>query len=493
MANENIVIVGGGLAGLSTACYALANGWKATIVEHNERLGGVCTAWRRGPYLIDGCIHWLTGGPFAAIYDELGIVPPVETRSLREFMTLRARDGGWSLTIGADLEKLRRDLHSLAPEDSVEIDRMIEGARRVADLSPGIDHPPELATLRDRVRSAWEMRHELGVLTHFHGSVEEFARAHFRSSRLRSVLTQFMPPTAPMLFALMILGYLDRGWLSRPLGGTERFRDALVSRFESLGGIARLGATVEEIVVHGDRAHGVRLADGSLVDADVVVSTASMPETVLHMLGGRYGADDVRRKMAAWKMFDPIALVSYGVALPLADVPSTFVAFDMPSFTVGGVPNDHIYVRVYNDDPSFAPPGHCVVQLMLATDYDFWAKRGSDYAAAKDEVARTGLELLAPHLPGIADAVRMVDVATPMTFWRAARSWRGAFEGWQPTKETFFGHVEKTLLGLEGFYMAGQWVEPGGGVPTALMSGRQLVQIMCARKGRAFVPRPTCA
>ena len=32
-------------------------------VRHNLELGGVCTAWHRGPYLIDGCIHWLTGGP----------------------------------------------------------------------------------------------------------------------------------------------------------------------------------------------------------------------------------------------------------------------------------------------------------------------------------------------------------------------------------------------------------------------------------------------
>jgi phytoene dehydrogenase-like protein len=489
MGNRSIVVVGGGLAGLSTACYALANGWEVTIVEHNETLGGVCTAWRRGPYLMDGCIHWLTGGPFTAIYEELGIVPPVEVHALREFMTLRARDGGWSLTIGCDLETLRRDLRRLAPEDGSEIDRMIDGARRVADLSPGIDRPPELTGLRDRLRSLWEMRHEIGVLAHFRGSVEEFGRAHLRSPRLRSVLSQFMPPDAPMLFALMILGYLERGWLSRPLGGTERFRDALVRRFEHLGGIARLRATVEEVVVRHDRACGVRLADGTIVDADIVVSTSSMPETVLQLLGGRYGADGLRHRMDEWKLFDAIVLLSYGVALPLQDVPSSLVVFDMPSFLVGGFPNDHLYVRVYNDDPSFAPPGHSVVQLMLATDYDWWAKRGSDYAAAKEDVARRGIELLAPHVPGIADAVRVVDVATPITFWRSARSWRGAFEGWKPTTETFFGHVDKTLPGLDAFYMAGQWVEPGGGVPTALMSGRQLVQILCAREGRTFVPQ----
>jgi phytoene dehydrogenase-like protein len=87
--------------------------------------------------------------------------------------------------------------------------------------------------------------------------------------------------------------------------------------------------------------------------------------------------------------------------------------------------------------------------------------------------------------------VRMLDMATPLTFWRHARSWRGAYEGWMPSSDAFFGHVAKTLPGLQDFYMAGQWVEPGGGVPTALMSGRQLVQILCEREGRTFFTQRT--
>lgn len=52
---------------LSAGCYARINEFDVTIVEHNLSLGGVCTAWHRGAYLVDGCIHWLTGGPFMEI------------------------------------------------------------------------------------------------------------------------------------------------------------------------------------------------------------------------------------------------------------------------------------------------------------------------------------------------------------------------------------------------------------------------------------------
>ena len=81
----------------------------------------------------------------------------------------------------------------------------------------------------------------------------------------------------------------------------------------------------------------------------------------------------------------------------------------------------------------------------------------------------------------------MSDIATPLTFWRNARSWRGAFEGWLPGSNVFT-HVPKTLPGLERFYLAGQWVEPGGGVPMATMSGRHVVEIISAAWRRQFRP-----
>ena len=71
MSERHVLIIGGGLSGLSTGCYARASGFRTTIVEHSLALGGVCTAWSRGPYTIDGCIQWLTGGAFDRIYEEL--------------------------------------------------------------------------------------------------------------------------------------------------------------------------------------------------------------------------------------------------------------------------------------------------------------------------------------------------------------------------------------------------------------------------------------
>ena len=70
-----------------------------------------------------------------------------------------------------------------------------------------------------------------------------------------------------------------------------------------------------------------------------------------------------------------------------------------------------------------------------------------------------------------------------------AHSWRGAFEGWLPTADAVSAHPSKTLAGLKGLFMAGQWLEPGGGVPMAVLSGRQAVQLLCADAALPFTTR----
>jgi len=484
--DEHIVIVGGGLAGLSAGCYALRNGYRTTIVEHNDALGGVCTAWQRGPYTVDGCIHWLTGGAFTRIYEELGIVPNVPVRVLSQWATYRHARDGFEVTFTRDLDALVHDLVQLSMDDAEELDRLRKHAVAFASVKPPID-AQELSSFRETLHSLWEMRGAAPALLHFRKPIGQWAREHLVSPRLRQLFTRMLPETAPALFLLMVLGYLEKGYLSRPVGGTAAFRDALAKSYWDQGGAALLGVTAEEILVRDGRARGVRLGDGTIVEADTVISTSSAPETVLRMLGSRYDAEATHQRLESWKLFDPIVLASFGVAKPYPESPALLIVDGVEPFYVGNRLTDSLYVRTCNDDPSFAPPGNSVVQAMLATDYDWWATRGSLYAETKDATAHAVLGKLEPLFPGIREAVRMIDVATPLTYWNMARSWRGAYEGWMPSAEAFFGHVRKTLAGLNGFYMAGQWVEPGGGVPSALMSGRQAIQLVCRDDERRFV------
>ena len=58
---KKIIIVGGGISGLTAGIYGLENGFDVTILEKNPVVGGLCTGWYRKGHYIDGCIHWMAG------------------------------------------------------------------------------------------------------------------------------------------------------------------------------------------------------------------------------------------------------------------------------------------------------------------------------------------------------------------------------------------------------------------------------------------------
>lgn len=485
----HVIIIGGGLSGLSAGCYARASGFRTTILEHASALGGVCTAWEREHYTIDGCIRWLTGGPFEGIYAELGIVPKVALRPLSSLSRYMNRsEEPFEIEVGRNLDVLKATLRALAAEDAGEIELLIGVARKMGELDPGIARPQELATFRSTLSAFWRRRSLSRDVTHFRKPLSVYTAEHIKSPALRRVLTKVLPEDSSTLFLAMMLGYLERGYISRPAGGSAAFRDALIASYGALGGEVALAVTAEEILSENGHAHGVRLDDGSIVEADYVVSTSSMPETILHLLGGRYGLSQHGKKLEDWKLFGPLLVVSYGIALPLADLPSVALLDQIPPVNLGGQTVEHLSLRIFNDEPSFAPAGHTVVQALLPSSYDYWNTRGVTYTPAKEQISESVIAAIDAEFPGVGAATQMHDVATPLTYWRTARSWRGAYEGWQPSREAIFGQIDKRIEGLDNVYLAGQWVEPGGGVPVSLLSGKHAIQLLCADAEQPFVP-----
>lgn len=134
-----------------------------------------------------------------------------------------------------DIDGLISRLTEISEEDGAELARLRQGAADFATMQPPIE-APGLASVGDMIRSFWDMRGALGSLVHFRNPIGTWAGEHLKSPRLIRIFTRMLPETAPAFFLLMVLGYLERGYLSRPVGGTASFRDALERTYRSLGG-----------------------------------------------------------------------------------------------------------------------------------------------------------------------------------------------------------------------------------------------------------------
>jgi phytoene dehydrogenase-like protein len=104
----------------------------------------------------------------------------------------------------------------------------------------------------------------------------------------------------------------------------------------------------------------------------------------------------------------------------------------------------------------------------------------------KERIAKEVIEALEKRFGDIKSRVEVYDVATPATFIRYTNNWKGSFEGWLPKADMFTTRMKKELPGLRNFYMVGQWVEPGGGLPPALTSGRNAAQVICIRDKKSL-------
>jgi phytoene dehydrogenase-like protein len=296
-----------------------------------------------------------------------------------------------------------------------------------------------------------------------------------------------------MLAFLMTLSWMHQKTAGYPEGGSLELARTVERRYLELGGEISYRSRVDKIIVEDGKAVGVRLVDGSEHHSNYVISAADGHTTIFEMLDGKYINDKIRGYYENLPLFPPLVYIGLGVARTFKDAPQTVTGMDIPletSITVGGQERDRLSFQIYDFDPSLAPEGKTVVRAWFASDYEYWKKLRQDpesYRKEKEEIADQVVAVLDRRFPGLSAQVEMRDVATPVTWERYTGNWKGSFEGWLETTDTLMMQMGKTLPGLESFYMAGQWVEPGGSVPTAVMSGRNVIQILCKMDKKKFI------
>jgi phytoene dehydrogenase-like protein len=147
----------------------------------------------------------------------------------------------------------------------------------------------------------------------------------------------------------------------------------------------------------------------------------------------------------------------------------------------------------YNYDPTFAPEGKCVVTVKFYSQKgDYWiGLRSSDpeeYRRQKSAFAEKIITILEDKFPGIKESIEEKDIATPATYYRYTGNWQGSSQGWLPGKNMIApSPVDAVIPGLEDFYLAGQWTQPGGGLPVAIKSARSVAQMICHKHKKTFI------
>jgi phytoene dehydrogenase-like protein len=480
-----IVIIGGGVAGLSAGIYARLNGFEAEIIEMHSITGGQCTAWKRKGYRFDYCLHWLVGtlkGAFNDLWKETNVLNDQVKVINHEIHTRIFADDGKEFIIYTNLDKWEDYLFKLAPEDTGSIRKMCNDMRKSASLEPFSD-PPGLRNISKTIMSLFKMLPIMMlVIKYGRKSCDEYFRSlKFKNPALSSFLNNvYGSRDFSALAFIMMLAWFDQKNAGYLVGGSLPMARRMTEKFTDLGGKLTTGKKVTKIVVDKDVAKGVILADGNEMQADYVISAADGHSTIFGMLEGKFLNKKIIHAYEKWELFDPIVQVSFGIDAEIRSV-NPVEAWLIKNQTIGRTRTIHGYsIMNYCFDPTMAPKGKTVIVIRFDSPWNQWKDiTDEEYRIEKKQIEKDAGNLLEKHFPGILAKVEVVDVATPITDVNHTGVWKGSYEGFTPSSKNLLVNLSPTLPRLKKFYMAGQWLFPGGGLPPSAQSGKWAIQYIC--------------
>ena len=316
-------------------------------------------------------------------------------------------------------------------------------------------------------------------------TVRAFAE-RFSSPLLRTLFSSMVGEDMSAMGLAFTLATLAAGDGGYPLGGSLAMARRVAETLEGLGGRIEYRALVERVAVEDGRAVGV-VVDGEDRAFDAVIVTQDLRMAVDELFDpplAEKWADDLRANVS------PIldTFVSLGVRADLSDVPES-VGFpvDEPVFC-GGQRHDALAINNYAAYEGYAPEGCTALTLFMNGDtYDWWAARRADgaYAEEKRKLAEAVIAAVSKKYPQVEGKVEVWDVATPLTYERYLRSYKGSWMSNMLPGEKQTSYPAKPE-GIADVYFAGQRLVAPGGLPTAVDTARTAVQHLCRDTGTVF-------
>ena len=247
----DVVIAGGGIAGLTCAAYLCRSGIRTLLVEKNDKPGGLVNTFRYRDFAFDGGIRaFENSGILLPMLKDLGIDIALRNNPV-EIGIADKRIRFESLQNLSDYADVLTDLF---PSSKAEITQIIEEIKRVLgymEVLYGIDNPLFLSEkeMHDPVYLRktifpWLLRYQktIGRIEHLNEPVDQYLRRFTDNTALIDMITQHFFKNTPAFFALSYFGlYLDYLY---PVGGTGILADKLADYI-----CARAGEIVTETAV----------------------------------------------------------------------------------------------------------------------------------------------------------------------------------------------------------------------------------------------------
>jgi len=485
---KSVIIIGAGMGGLAAALRLRHMGFDVTVIEKQKRPGGRSNVLQEQGFRVDiGPTILVMKDTFEETYRAIGqdINRRIKFAPLDPNYRIYYHDGTY-IDLYNSMAKLAAECERVEPGVTTRLFRFIGDSARKYEL--GMDF---VARNYDRITDLANPSAALRLIqTGAYQNLFAQVGSYFKTDKLRkafsfhSMFLGLSPFDALAMYSLITYADLVEG-MQFPMGGIYSIVEDMVKLAGEMGVTLRTGTPVEEIIVEGGRARGVRLAGGEVVRADIVVSNADLVYTYKKLVPAQYRRiyTDARLDRMEYACSGYLLYLGVDKTYPHMRHQALYFSEDYRAnldaiFRTKTLPEDPSF-HLNNPtitDPSLAPPGHSALYL-LAPMPNLQGNVNWDEAApvVREKLLRQLERLVDPDIRKHIVWERQYrptdwlhDINAPYGVAFGSLS-HGFFQS------SYF-RPHNVARDIPGLYFVGQGTYPGIGMPMVMLSARLLAE-----------------
>ncbi len=487
MANTDVVIIGSGLSGLSSACFLASEGFQVVMFEKNSEPGGYATTFKNS----DGTIT------FERSLSSIGGLNP--NGPVRKNLELLGVIDGLSFVSPAYLYRAVYPQHDLKIPHS-DINRYIQTFSEI--------FPAEKEGLTSFVNEIIATYYEYDQLQKNHFKDIFTNITHYRSLikyskwTLRQFLDHFLQNDKLKTLVASQWGYLGMPpsllpaisfitfWMEYvyygshfPVLGCGSIVHSLIKKIQDNGGMIHLNTKIKKILIENGKAVGVQSEDGSIVTSRIVIANANPFIVINKLVGISHFPDPYVKMINSLKTSLSNVVIYLGLKRPVYEL-YEIDAFEMVisnSYDIEGMyhncqngdfDNVEVKLTLYDNLPQLNETEYGRITVDIYSGMDKWLALGKrDSETFKEQLYANIMKRLDPYMPGLNNHVIFKQIATPLDHRRYTLNKNGAIYGFEQNIHQAPKLRNLSSTPIENLYCSSVWTFPGGGYSGAIWSG----------------------